>query len=137
MTGAGTTEIGTATILLVEDNQDNQAIYTAMLRHVGYTVLQALDGEEGVRLAREHLPALIIMDISMPILDGYDAMRLLKADAATAHIPIIALTAHAMASDRQKASDAGCSSYLSKPAEPRAVVAEVGRVLRCPAGTAP
>lgn len=118
-----------ATILLVEDNEDNQAIYCAVLTHHGHTVLQALDGESGVRLAREHLPDVIIMDISMPILNGYEATRLLKADAATAHIPIIALTAHAMAEDRQKAHDAGCDFYLAKPAEPRVVAAEVARIL--------
>jgi two-component system cell cycle response regulator DivK len=118
-----------ATILLVEDNEDNQAIYHAILSHRGYTVLQALDGAEGVRLAREHLPAVIVMDISMPVLDGYEATRMLKADPATVHIPVIALTAHAMAEDRQRAHDAGCDAYLAKPAEPRAVAAEIELIL--------
>ena len=118
-----------AVVLLVEDNEDNQAIYHAFLTHQGHTVIQALDGAEGVRLAREHLPAVIVMDISMPVLDGHAATRMLKADPATSHIPVIALTAHAMLEDKQKARDAGCDSYLSKPAEPRALAAEIGRIL--------
>lgn len=118
-----------ALILLVEDNEDNQAIYHAFLTHRGHTVVQALDGAEGVRLAREHLPAVIVMDISMPVLDGHAATRLLKADPATAHIPVIALTAHAMLEDRQKARDAGCDFYLPKPAEPRLLAAEIDRIL--------
>ncbi len=122
-------DVTPAVILLVEDNDDNQAIYHAFLEHRGHTVLQALDGAEGVRLAREHLPAVIVMDISMPVLDGYAATRLLKADPATSHIPVIALTAHAMIEDRQKARDAGCDSYLPKPAEPRVLAAEIDRIL--------
>jgi two-component system cell cycle response regulator DivK len=118
-----------AVILLVEDNHDNQAIYQAFLSFQGHTVIQAFDGAEGVRLAREHLPAVIVMDISMPVMDGHAATRLLKADPATAHIPVIALTAHAMLEDRRKARDAGCEYYLSKPAEPRALGAEIARIL--------
>jgi CheY-like chemotaxis protein len=116
-------------ILLVEDNEDNQIIYRTMLEHFGYEVITACDGEEGVRLARERKPDLILMDISIPLLDGWEATRILKDDAATRHIPIIALTAHALASDRAKAAAVGCDGYLSKPAEPKLVVQEVEKLL--------
>jgi two-component system, cell cycle response regulator DivK len=116
-------------ILLVEDNEDNQAIYRTMLEHFGYEVITAFDGEEGVRLARERKPHLILMDVSIPLLDGWEATRILKADAATRHIPIIALTAHALAADRAKAMAVGCDGYLSKPVEPRLVVQEVEKFL--------
>ena len=116
-----------ATILLVEDNADNQAIYRTILEHVGFTVIQAWDGEEGVRLARERLPDLIFMDVSIPKIDGLEATRLLKADPSTAAIPVVALTAHAMAEDRARAMEAGCDGYLAKPLEPRRVLEEARR----------
>ena len=116
-----------ATILLVEDNADNQAIYRTILEHVGFTVIQAWDGEEGVRLARERLPDLIFMDVSIPKIDGLEATRLLKADPSTAAIPVVALTAHAMAEDRARAMEAGCDGYLAKPVEPRRVMEEARR----------
>ncbi|HEY0095331.1 MAG TPA: response regulator [Archangium sp.] len=116
-----------ATILLVEDNADNQAIYSTILEHVGFTVIQAWDGEEGVRLARERLPDLIFMDVSIPRIDGLEATRLLKADPSTAAIPVVALTAHAMAEDRERAMEAGCDGYLAKPVEPRRVMEEARR----------
>jgi two-component system cell cycle response regulator DivK len=119
-------------ILLVEDNADNQEIYRIILAHHGYTVLQAWDGESGVRMAREHRPDLILMDLTMPVIDGLEATRMLKADPATAAIPIIALTAHAMQEDQAAAAEAGCVAFLAKPAEPRAVAAEVERVLALP-----
>lgn len=117
------------TILIVEDNRDNQAIYQTILVHYGFAVLEAWDGEEGVRLARECLPNLIIMDISIPKIDGHEATRILKADGRTAWIPILALTAHALAEDRERAFAAGCDGYLSKPAEPRQVVETVRHLL--------
>ena len=116
-------------ILLVEDNADNQEIYRIILTPHGHSVLQAWDGETGVRMAREHRPDLILMDLTMPLIDGLEATRILKADPATAAIPIIALTAHAMQEDQVAAQEAGCVAFLSKPAEPRVVAAEVGRVL--------
>ena len=116
-------------ILLVEDNADNQEIYRIILAHHGHSVIQAWDGEAGVRMAREHQPELILMDLSMPLIDGLEATRRLKADPATAAIPVIALTAHAMQEDRVAAEEAGCIAFLAKPAEPGAVAAEVGRVL--------
>ncbi len=117
------------TILLVEDNVDNRAIYRTILEHLGYNLVEATDGEEGLRLAREHDPALILMDISIPVMDGLAVTRALKADEQTRHIPIIALTAHALAGDRQKAVDAGCDAYLAKPVEPKRVAEEVRRFL--------
>jgi two-component system cell cycle response regulator DivK len=117
------------TILLVEDNADNQEIYRIILIHHGYTVLQAWDGERGVKMARDHGPDLILMDLTMPFIDGLAATRMLKDDPATAAIPVIALTAHATADDRTAAAAAGCDSFLSKPVEPAKVAAEVRRVL--------
>jgi CheY-like chemotaxis protein len=97
------------TVLLVEDNPDNRDIYGTFLRHYGFTVVEAGDGEEGVRLAREFLPGVVLMDVGLPLLDGLEATRRLKADPATADIPVIALTAHAMESDRQAASTRGAT----------------------------
>jgi CheY-like chemotaxis protein len=119
-------------ILLVEDNADNQEIYSIILIHHGFGVLQAWDGERGVQMAREHLPDLILMDLTMPLIDGLQATRILKADPATADIPIIALTAHGEAEDRAAAQAAGCISFLAKPVEPNRVAAEVRRVLAIP-----
>ena len=118
-----------ATVLLVEDNEDNQFVYRTILEHFNYRVIVAGDGEEGVRQAREVIPDVILMDVSIPVIDGLEATRILKADPSTAAIPIVALTAHALAEDRRRASEAGCDSYLSKPAEPKKVLAEVKRML--------
>ena len=117
------------TVLLVEDDDDNQVIYSFILNHHGFAVLQARDGELGVQMARDHLPDLILMDLTMPRIDGLQATRMLKADPATSAIPIIALTAHAEREDRAAAREAGCVSFLSKPVEPRRVAVEVQRVL--------
>ncbi|HEY2065143.1 MAG TPA: response regulator [Gemmatimonadaceae bacterium] len=117
------------TVLLVEDNEDNRIVYSTILRHFGYDVSEALNGEEGIAKARAERPDLILMDISIPIIDGWEATQVLKHDPATRDIPIIALTAHALASDREKAMEVGCDGYLAKPCEPRAVVAEVQRFL--------
>jgi len=121
------------TVLLVDDNADNQEIYRIILVHHGFTVLLADDGEAGVRMARSHAPDLILMDLTMPIIDGLQATRILKADPATCAIPIVALTAHAMREDEVAAKEAGCDSFLSKPVEPRRVAAEVRRLLSLPA----
>ena len=115
------------TILLVEDNEDNLVVYRTILEHVGYLVLEARDGEEGVRRAHSDRPDLILMDISIPKMDGWEATQRLKADDATRAIPIVALTAHALEEDRQRAIEVGCDGYLAKPIEPRRVVQEVER----------
>jgi CheY-like chemotaxis protein len=113
------------TILIVEDNPDNQTIYRTILEHFGYGVLTANNGDDGIRLAREGHPDLILMDVSIPIIDGWEATKILKADPTTAGIPVVALTAHAMAADRAKAAEVGCDGYLAKPVEPRRVIEEV------------
>ena len=120
------------TILLVEDNEDNVTVYRTILEHSGFRVLEARDGPTGIRTAREERPDLVLMDISIPIIDGWEATRVLRADPETAAIPIVALTAHAFESDRARAMEAGCSGYLVKPIEPRQVVAEVQRLLERP-----
>jgi two-component system cell cycle response regulator DivK len=111
----------------VEDNEDNRIIYSTVLRHLGYLVIEAQDGLQAVDLARSAQPDLILMDISIPRLDGWEATRILRRDPATRAIPIIALTAHALSDDRERAAEVGFTSYLAKPIEPRAVVAEVRR----------
>jgi len=115
------------TILLVEDNEDNLVVYRTILEHVGYRVIEARDGEEGLSRATQDHPDLILMDISIPKIDGWEATRRLKADSGTREIPVIALTAHALEEDREKAMRAGCDGYLAKPVEPRRVVEEVQR----------
>jgi two-component system, cell cycle response regulator DivK len=121
----------------VEDNEDNRIIYSTVLRHIGYTVIEALDGRQAIALARSEMPDLILMDISIPELDGWEATRILREDPATKGIPIIALTAHALADDRERAQHVGFTAYLAKPIEPRAVVAEVERWIGGGAGTPP
>jgi two-component system, cell cycle response regulator DivK len=116
-------------ILLVEDNEDNRIVYATVLRHFGYEVLEALNGEEGIAMARSKHPNLILLDISIPIIDGWEAARILKRDTETRDIPIVALTAHALASDRERAMDVGCDGYLAKPCEPRVVLEEVERLI--------
>lgn len=122
------------TVLLVEDNPDNRDIYGTFLRHYGFTVVEAADGLEAVRLAREWMPGVVLMDVGLPLLDGLEATRRLKADPATAEIPVVALTAHAMQSDRQAAFDAGCDAYLAKPAEPSRVLEMVRSLMPVAAG---
>ena len=125
------------TVLLVEDNEDNRIIYSTVLRHLGYEVVEAIDGVQAVSLARSLRPDLILMDISIPELDGWEATKILRKDPVTRDIPIIALTAHALADDRERATLVGFSSYLAKPIEPRAVVAEVRRWIGGAAGGPP
>lgn len=123
-------------MLLVEDNEDNRTIYSTVLRYLGYQVIEAVDGLEAIALARSERPDIVLMDISIPGIDGWEATRVLREDPATRGIPIVALTAHALADDRERAAKAGFTSYLAKPIEPNAVVAEVRRLIG-PAGTPP
>lgn len=120
------------TVLIVEDNEDNRIVYSTILRHHGFRVTEALDGEEGIAKARRDLPDIILMDISIPLIDGWEVTQTLKRDTSTTHIPVIALTAHAMPGDRERAMEVGCDGYLAKPCEPRAVLAEVNRLLSRP-----
>jgi two-component system, cell cycle response regulator DivK len=111
-----------AKILLVEDNEMNRDMLSRRLERRGHEVVCAVDGAEGLALAQREVPALILMDMSLPIVDGWEATRQLKADPATSNIPIIALTAHAMSDDRERAMQAGCDDYDTKPVEfPRLV----------------
>ena len=124
----------TKTVLLVEDNEDNLIVYRTILDHVGYRVIEARDGEEGVARAKADKPDLILMDVSLPKMDGWEATRRIKADQDTRQIPIIAVTAHALDDDREKATQVGCDGYLAKPVAPRRVVEEVERFIGKPQG---
>lgn len=104
-------------ILLVEDNEMNRDMLTRRLTRRGYQVATAVDGEQALAMARSERPDLILMDMSLPVLDGWEATRRLKAAADTAPIPVVALTAHAMAEDREKALAAGCDDYDTKPVD--------------------
>lgn len=104
-------------ILLVEDNEDNRDMLSRRLIRKGYNVVLAVDGQEGVDATRSEKPALVLMDMSLPVLDGWEATRQLKADPETRAIPVLALTAHSMAGDRDKAMAAGCDDYDTKPIE--------------------
>jgi len=106
-----------AKILLVEDNEMNRDMLSRRLQSRGYQVVLAVDGQSGVEMAQNQAPDLVLMDMSLPVLDGWEVACRLKADAPTKHIPIIALTAHAMSGDREKALDAGCDDYDTKPIE--------------------
>ena len=102
-------------VLIVEDNEMNRDVLSRRLVRRGYNVLLATDGPQGIAMARKHRPDLILMDLGMPEVDGWECARILKADESTRGIPIIALTAHAMVGDRQKALDAGCDEFDTKP----------------------
>lgn len=104
-------------ILLVEDNELNRDMLSRRLRRRGYEVLVAVDGEEGIAVAAKEQPAVILMDMSLPKIDGWEATRRLKGNPELRHIPIIALTAHAMSGDREKAMAAGCDEYGTKPVD--------------------
>jgi two-component system, cell cycle response regulator DivK len=117
------------TILIVEDNEMNRDMLSRRLERKGYEVLIAVDGEKGLEVARAKLPDLILMDMSLPVVDGWEATRRLKADDRLKHIPVIALTAHAMANDRDKALDAGCNEYDTKPIELPRLLAKMEALL--------
>lgn len=116
-------------LLLVEDNEEGREGLSRHLRRRGYEVLVAADGAQGLEAARSARPDLILMDMSLPVLDGWEATRRLKADEATRPIPVIALTAHAMAGDREKALEAGCDDYETKPVELPRLLAKVEALL--------
>ena len=104
-------------VLLVEDQEDNLDMLSRRLVKRGYEVAIAVDGAEGVENARSEAPDLILMDMSLPVMDGWEATRILKAEDGTRSIPVVALTAHAMSTDREKAFEAGCDAYETKPIE--------------------
>lgn len=118
-----------ARILLVEDNELNRDMLSRRLERRGYQVVIAVDGEEGLRLAASAKPDLVLMDMSLPVLDGWEATRRLKTDPATRHLPVLGLTAHAMAADREKVLEAGCDEYDTKPVELPRLVAKIEALL--------
>jgi two-component system, cell cycle response regulator DivK len=122
-------------LLLVEDNEENRDGLSRHLRRKGFEVLVAVDGRQGVEVARSGAPDLILMDMSLPVLDGWEATRQLKATSETRHIPVIALTAHAMAGDREKALAAGCDEYDTKPVEFARLLEKIQTLLAGPAPT--
>ncbi len=118
-----------ARILIIEDNATNMKLVVFLLTHAGHEVLQANDADVGMRIAREQHPQLILMDVQLPGMDGLAATRLLKNDAATQHIKIMALTAFAMAGDREKMEAAGCDGYIAKPIRHQEFMREVAAML--------
>jgi CheY-like chemotaxis protein len=116
-------------ILYVEDNEDNVYMLKRRLERAGFQVVVAADGEQGVALARERRPDLILMDLSLPVLDGWEATRRLKGSEETRTIPIIALSAHAMPGDREKALEAGCDDYDAKPVNLPSLLAKIRALL--------
>jgi len=117
-----------ATVLIVDDNESTREMYAKALEFYGFSTLQAEDGAVGVRVAQAENPDIILMDIAMPVLDAWGAIRLLKDSPETAEIPVIALTGHTSSGDREGALEAGFASFLSKPCEPRRLLAEVRRL---------
>jgi CheY-like chemotaxis protein len=116
-------------LLLVEDNEMNRDMLSRRLLRRGYEIVMAVDGGQGVEMAGSELPALILMDMSLPVIDGWEATRRIKAAEATRHIPVIGLTAHAMAGDREKAIEAGCDDYDTKPVELDRLIAKIEALL--------
>jgi CheY-like chemotaxis protein len=116
-------------ILLVEDNEMNRDMLSRRLERKGFDVVMALDGQAGVEMASTESPDLILMDLSLPVIDGWEATRRIKADAATQQIPVIALTAHAMAGDEQKALEAGCDDYDTKPIDFKRLLGKIDNFL--------
>jgi len=116
-------------ILLVEDNEMNRDMLTRRLERKGYEVVIAVDGQAGVDMASSSNPDIILMDLSLPVMDGWEATRQIKADPATQGIPVIALTAHAMAGDEQKAREAGCDDYDTKPVDLKRLLGKIGSFL--------
>ena len=112
-------------ILLVEDNELNRDMLSRRLARKGYEVVMAVDGGEGVAMSVSAAPELILMDMSLPVIDGWEATRRIKAATETRHIPIIGLTAHAMAGDREKALEAGCDEYDTKPIELERLIGKI------------
>ncbi len=116
-------------ILVVEDNEDNLHLIMVLLQKSGFAILEARDGAEGVELAVKEKPDLILMDIGLPVLDGYEATKRIKAKEETKDIPVIALTSYAMVGDREKALNTGCDGYIEKPINPDTILAEIKKYI--------
>jgi two-component system, cell cycle response regulator DivK len=119
----------TKRILIIEDQEDNRAIMRDLLTGAGFELIEAVNGEEGVKLAQSEQPDLILMDIQLPIIDGYEATRQIRAIAELKSTPIIAVTSYALSGDEAKARDAGCNGYVAKPFSPRQLLAKVREFL--------
>jgi len=119
-----------AKLLLVEDNEMNRDMLSRRLTRRGYEVAIAIDGAQGVEMARTATPDLVLMDLSLPVIDGWEATRRIKASQETRHLPVIGLTAHAMAGDREKALEAGCDDYDTKPIELERLLKKVEALLQ-------
>ena len=117
------------TVLVVEDNDLNMKLFHDLLEASGYNILMTRNGLEAIDIAREHRPDLILMDIQLPLVDGYEATRRIKADPALKAIPIIAVTSYALSGDEEKARAAGCDAYVAKPYSPRALLAKIREYL--------
>ena len=120
----------TLTILLIEDNEQNRYLATFLLEQHGYKVVPAVDGRSGIELAQAVMPHLVVLDIQLPMMDGYEVARALRAIETLRDTPIIAVTSHAMVGDREKALAAGCNGYIEKPINPDSFVAEVASFAR-------
>ena len=118
-----------AKVLVVEDNEMNRDILSRRLSRRGYVVVFAIDGQQGVEMARSERPDIILMDLSLPVMDGWEATRRVKADEAVRNVPVIGLTAHALVGDREKALAAGCDDYDTKPVEFDRLVEKIERLL--------
>jgi CheY-like chemotaxis protein len=116
-------------VLVVEDNEMNRDMLSRRLTRRGFQVIFAVDGQQGVDLARSERPDIILMDMSLPVIDGWEATRRVKSDDATRSVPVIGLTAHAMAGDREKAIEAGCDDYDTKPVEFERLIGKMERLL--------
>jgi CheY-like chemotaxis protein len=116
-------------ILLVEDNEMNRDMLSRRLKKKGFEVAMAFDGKQGVEMAQAQSPDLILLDMSLPVMDGWEAAGILKSNATTSSIPIIALTAHAMAGDKEKALVAGCDDYDTKPIDFKRLLSKIGELL--------
>jgi CheY-like chemotaxis protein len=121
-------------ILIVEDNELNRDVLSRRLVRRGFDVMVAFDGPQGIEMAQQHAPNLILMDLGLPQIDGWECARQLKADASTERIPIIALSAHAMIGDRQRALQAGCNEFDTKPIDFAGLLTKIERLLECPSG---
>jgi two-component system, cell cycle response regulator DivK len=115
----------TKRILVVEDQEDNRRILRDLLAHAGYEVIEVGDGEQALPAAAAHHPDVILMDIQLPLLDGYEATRRIKADPTLRHIPIIVVTSYGLSGDETNARAAGCDAYLAKPFSPKALLAKI------------
>ena len=119
-------------ILVIEDTEDNRQIIRDLLSSVGYELIEAMDGAEGVAMAQSQHPDLILMDIQLPLVDGYEATRSIKRDPELKHIPVIAVTSYALSGDEERAREAGCDAYVAKPYSTRHLLAKIGQFFEEP-----